>query len=387
MKTEEIKIAFVGDLYLKEGIHPSFKGEEYLHSMNLVIANLEGPILKDVATKPAKKVGASLYQSREIFNFARELNIKAVACANNHIFDYEEKGLFQTLESLDENGIDHFGAGVNEDAARKPYKVNKSKVFIVNAAEEEFGTSKGKNPGYYGLYSQSLNEEIKQIANKGNTVIAVIHGGGEMYPFPSLSFVEKAKELIDFGASLVVGHHSHVPFGYQRYKNGYIYYGLGNFFHSFYRESVGLVLAITLEKGKLTRLETKKVRQRGAILSIEDLDIKLKSNLEIFNEVITEIDQLDLVLDRQAKDMFDAHYRDYFGRIFLSKTSDFINREKRDREAKDALLLLHLLVNKTHLEFCVRAIESSYLRIRKVDKGLSRKYKTLKKYINRSIKR
>jgi hypothetical protein len=37
------------------------------------------------------------------------------------------------------------------------------------------------------------------------------------------------RSFIDLGANLVVGHHPHMPQGYEKYRNGLIAYGLGNF--------------------------------------------------------------------------------------------------------------------------------------------------------------
>ena len=40
--------------------------------------------------------------------------------------------------------------------------------------------------------------------------------------------VEFAHAVIDAGADIVHGHHSHIPQGYERYNGGFICYGLGN---------------------------------------------------------------------------------------------------------------------------------------------------------------
>lgn len=38
-----------------------------------------------------------------------------------------------------------------------------------------------------------------------------------------------AYRLIDAGADIIVGHHSHVIQPYEKYKAGHIFYSLGNF--------------------------------------------------------------------------------------------------------------------------------------------------------------
>jgi len=60
-------------------------------------------------------------------------------------------------------------------------------------------------------------------------VIVSVHGGVEDSPWPSPFSREAYRSLIDSGATLVHGHHSHVPQGYEAYGDGVIFYGLGNF--------------------------------------------------------------------------------------------------------------------------------------------------------------
>lgn len=50
-----------------------------------------------------------------------------------------------------------------------------------------------------------------------------------MVPWPSPRRQIAWRSLIDTGADVVHGHHAHVPQGWERYGNGLIFYGLGNF--------------------------------------------------------------------------------------------------------------------------------------------------------------
>jgi poly-gamma-glutamate synthesis protein (capsule biosynthesis protein) len=50
----------------------------------------------------------------------------------------------------------------------------------------------------------------------------------ETLPFPS--YRQFSRDLIETGANLIIGAHSHCVHGCEKYKDGYIVYGLGNFF-------------------------------------------------------------------------------------------------------------------------------------------------------------
>ena len=59
--------------------------------------------------------------------------------------------------------------------------------------------------------------------------MVTVHGGAELCAWPSPAWQDLLRSFIDAGASIVHGHHSHVPQGYEAYGRGLIFYGLGNF--------------------------------------------------------------------------------------------------------------------------------------------------------------
>ena len=60
-------------------------------------------------------------------------------------------------------------------------------------------------------------------------VVVSLHWGKEYVYSVSASQRSLARSLITAGADLVVGHHSHVVSGIEKYKDRYIVYSLGNF--------------------------------------------------------------------------------------------------------------------------------------------------------------
>ncbi len=55
-----------------------------------------------------------------------------IAClANNHILDFDEEGLLETIKVLNENGILTVGAGRNIDFAQKPVIIKKRGIEVI----------------------------------------------------------------------------------------------------------------------------------------------------------------------------------------------------------------------------------------------------------------
>jgi hypothetical protein len=68
--------------------------------------------------------GLRLFDEPEFLKLRDIQNEDAVACANNHAFDYGEGGLLATLRNLEHYGIGYAGAGRNLDEARMPCYVD-----------------------------------------------------------------------------------------------------------------------------------------------------------------------------------------------------------------------------------------------------------------------
>jgi poly-gamma-glutamate capsule biosynthesis protein CapA/YwtB (metallophosphatase superfamily) len=60
-------------------------------------------------------------------------------------------------------------------------------------------------------------------------VIVAFHWGGEGLDKPKPYQVSAAHQAVDAGADIIIGHHPHVLQGVEYYKDGVIFYSLGNF--------------------------------------------------------------------------------------------------------------------------------------------------------------
>lgn len=193
------------------------------------ILNLESPVITD-NTKAIKKSGPNLYTSEEAIKYIKSCGVNLVTLANNHFYDYGMHGIEKTLESLKKYQIDYVGGGINKDEYSKIFYIEKDaiRVAILNYCESEFSVTGicGSNP----INPINVYRDIQKAKINSDFIIVICHGGHEGYNLPSPRMKKLYRFFIEIGADIVCNHHQHCFSGYEEYKNGVIFYGLGNFF-------------------------------------------------------------------------------------------------------------------------------------------------------------
>jgi poly-gamma-glutamate synthesis protein (capsule biosynthesis protein) len=224
-----------------------------LSNSHITIGNLEAPITGRGSGFSDKRFR---FRSRpEAARALKDAGFTVLTLANNHILDYGAIGLSDTLSSLDCIGISYCGAGKNLTAARTPGVIKAQGVRVAFLAYSltypaEFfaGTARyGTAPGHASLFV----EDIRSARKGADYVVVSFHWGRELNSSPQQYQVAAARSAIDAGADLVLGHHPHVLQGIERYRNGLIFYSLGNF--AFGSRSVAsdrsIIARINLDQG------------------------------------------------------------------------------------------------------------------------------------------
>lgn len=203
---------------------------------DIVVANLEGLISEEYyrTKKPVLSNHPSVIKPLLL------MNTKAVTLANNHTLDLPDN-LQITKNLLKENNILHFGAGIDKDEASLPcvFRQQNFKFYILGYSWDILMQHQ-KNPTG-SLYVNTINEkkildQIKDI--KGHDpeakIVIKIHWNFDLETIPFPLHRKFSRAMIDAGANAIIGSHSHCVQGGERYKNGIIIYGLGNFFFPWY---------------------------------------------------------------------------------------------------------------------------------------------------------
>lgn len=188
--------------------------------------NLEAPNHTDAV--PPLKSGPRLETDHATPYVLRSMGFDHVSLANNHIMDYGAKALEQTQSSCQDAGLAMCGAGQN---AYAPYltEIGGMSIALFSFCEQEFGVISPNKPGVAWIGNPKALDCVTRFAQSHDVVIVMAHGGVENVPFPPPGRQRQLRAFIDAGAAMVIGHHPHVPQGWERYRGGIIFYSLGNF--------------------------------------------------------------------------------------------------------------------------------------------------------------
>ncbi|MGJ7457481.1 CapA family protein [Halomonas sp. RA08-2] len=279
------------------------------------IVNLEAP----VTTSKTKilKTGPHLKAHKEsTLDVLKTLNVKIAALANNHIKDYGEQGLLDTISFCKENGIDTVGAGKNyEDAAQvMVLDTPEGSVAIINIAENEWASADKTTGGANGMCLIKDTKKIQEAKRQNDFVFVIVHGGHEYYNLPSLRMRKQYRFYVEQGADLVVGHHTHCISGNEVYQGSPIFYSLGNFLftkHSAHLDwYTGLVLEVNISDGQLCS-SVKLVHQKKGSFELGLLD----DCEEIYHRIgeYSQIIQDEVLLEKAWREFVKQRERSYLG--------------------------------------------------------------------------
>lgn len=317
---DSVNIVFLGDIYLGENPSITLDNDvkKILGKADLVIGNLEGSL-----TQHNKAVGGGccIKSAVESANILKNWGVNIVSLANNHMFDYGWTGFEDTCHALDEVGLAYLGAGKDLSTATKPIilKVKGLKIgllsyswYLAQTASATEGVilrafmsacdwyeNLSKTPratersyGLAPLDEKLIKNEIRKLAGNVDIVVVLTHWGYCGFTFPSLEQVVLGNNLIDTGATAVVGHHSHVVQGVQSRDNALVAYSLGNFAFADYldlgrpvklrgksREGIILFLHLTQDR-KITYDVVCTVMKKG-VVKLDNSKRRIKEFLKI----------------------------------------------------------------------------------------------------------
>lgn len=216
----------------KRGDARTLVGEELLEKLNsadYTIFNLEVPLTDE--QHPIIKCGPNLIAPTDTISGLKAINPHFFGLANNHILDQGTEGLASTIKVLKDAGIDYSGVGKDLDEASKPFikEIGGRRIGIYCCAEHEFSIASETELGANPFDPLESLDHVESLKKETDYVIVLYHGGKEHYRYPSPYLQKVCKRLVDKGADLVVCQHTHCIGCEEKYKDGTIVYGQGNF--------------------------------------------------------------------------------------------------------------------------------------------------------------
>lgn len=251
-----MKLSFVGDIMLGRFVSDKWQDKnyeifserviQYINGSDYVVANLESPITE---IKPENSLAFA--GDKRLLSQCGWVN--CFSLSNNHINDFGEKGIEDTIRNLEMNNISSNGIFIGE---YKPLIIEKekSRIAIVTCTDTlnykfdpkcRFKTLRVDSP--------EVNRTIKEYKDKGYFVILFAHCGNLFSRFPNPLIRDVLYSAIDSGVGCVVTSHSHCLGGMDSYKGVPIFYSLGDFLMDggSYRRRRSCILTLVIEDNNL----------------------------------------------------------------------------------------------------------------------------------------
>lgn len=255
-----VTLMAVGDILVnREDPDAALSGiRPLLDAADIAFGNFEG-VLTD--THPVTPGGwaPALAGTR---NVQALTGVDVVSLANNHAMDAGSPGLADTVKALTSLGIRPTGAGMTLADALRPVLVERGELrvaVVATTAVLQHGAEAGsQTPGvaplraddcYLSPYPggcapglaprvlsvlnetdwEAIAETIGQAREMADLVVVSAHWGDHTQPWVLTDHERLCAELLaEAGASLVLGHHHHMPRGVEVIAGTPVFFGLGH---------------------------------------------------------------------------------------------------------------------------------------------------------------
>ncbi len=249
----DIVIDFTGDVSFAEGIATT----DFMdHQMNGILDCFSEDLLTEMQNADILMINNEFsYSTRgmplagKAYTFRADpsrvtlldsLGADIVSVANNHVYDYDETGFLDTINTLENDQMPYVGAGVNLEEAKKPayFIIGGRKIAIVAATQIErtlnyTKEATGVTPGVLKcLHPEIFCETIKEAKANSDYVIVFPHWGTEGNANYGADQVVLARRFVESGADVIVGGHTHCLQTVEYMDNVPIFYSLGNYWFS-----------------------------------------------------------------------------------------------------------------------------------------------------------
>ena len=168
-----------------------------------------------------------------------------VELTGNHNQDCGNQAALDSIDMYEENNIKIVGGGRNATEAKVPLELSQkgTNITMLGFNQSTGGSTLGSTPGANQYYENVAAEQIKEAKARGDFVIVDVQyyecaAYASEYEDPICDKANSSagdqigffRHLIDLGADVVVGTSAHQAQTFELYKDGVIYYGLGNLF-------------------------------------------------------------------------------------------------------------------------------------------------------------
>lgn len=285
-----MRIAIFGDICPTKDYRALFNNtpESLFHDVlsiinesDFTICNFECPATN--REHPIVKAGPNLKALPKDLDLLKAAGIDIISLANNHILDYGEEGVVDTISKAKAIDMLYFGGGLNIQEAKEPLIIQKNgiKVGLISFAEHEFNIATETTPGANLFDPYASLKDISMLKDKCDFIIVLYHGGIEEYKYPSPLLQKKCRAIVEAGANVVLCQHSHCIGTTEEYMGATIVYGQGNSVFG-YRDNQafwneGLLVEVDTDSNKVAFV-LMKATKKGIYLDKDDTRLNIFYN-------------------------------------------------------------------------------------------------------------
>ncbi len=263
----QIKSAYNKDTNSYDFTHVFKYVKHYIQSSDMAIANFETVTYgNDAGFSGFPRFNSPV----ETLYALKDAGFDILNTANNHAIDMGKDGIINTIDYINSYGMKNIGTYKEPGDSILIEDINGIKIAILSYCY-----------GFNGLESLLTNEELSYMVNRidenkikqdierarelnSDIVVVFIHWGVEYQREPSQYQIELGRNMINWGANIILGTHPHVI---QRSeivekdgKDNFIIYSMGNFLSNQRKESTGNKYT---EDGIMVRIELEKDIEEG----------------------------------------------------------------------------------------------------------------------------
>jgi poly-gamma-glutamate synthesis protein (capsule biosynthesis protein) len=237
-----IVIHGAGDVSLDPGYISTYASQGYGYAWSglgglfrrddLTVVNVECPVT-DAGSQLSKEF--SFHGTPDALPAMRDAGVEVGSLANNHAYDRGPQGVVDSRRNLEAAGIAAVGAGKDQAQSLAPamFETGGWRIAVLGfdevldpldavAGPHKAGTAAGHD---FSLMVRA----VRAASARADLVVVMIHWGVELDTQPRDYQVSEGHRLIDAGADMIFGAHSHRLQAMAQYKGRPIFWSLGNF--------------------------------------------------------------------------------------------------------------------------------------------------------------
>lgn len=208
-----------------------------LASADIAFVNLESPFSD---RGPYREEGLIFHAPPEAVAGLALAGVDLVSTANNHSRDCGSYGVEYTVRWLHSHGIEPLGSSDSAAQTHRGVVLVRHGIrfgFLGYTFDQKNGNWSDTDNRIATADRKTMECDVSALRKRCDVVIVSVHNGVEYARKPTRDQIEFAHAAIDAGATVILGHHPHVIQAMEAYKNGVIYYSVGNFVFDQYQRT------------------------------------------------------------------------------------------------------------------------------------------------------